>query len=213
MRDAFRFPNRYTGLFMRIRYFALFLCASAAVAQSSADSKSAVVEGTVVNSVTGAPLRKVDLTLANGEVPEGLAAMMKQFGGDSAKMPNVATKTLSALTDAAGGFRFENVPPGVYWLTAKKAGFSDEQYKPAGTQASGSLRLSAAQELKDIHLRLVPLGTASGRVLDEDGDPFPSATVSALKYTFVQGHRRLVAADFAQANARGEFNLGKLPPG
>jgi hypothetical protein len=144
-----------------------------------------------------------------------MAAMMKQFGGDSAKMANVATKSLGATTDAAGKFRFENVPPGTYWLTARKAGFSDEHYKPIGANAGvgGSLHLSPGQELKDIDVRLVPYGTISGRVLDEDGDPFPSAMVSALATSFVQGHRRQVASDFAQTNTRGEFSLGKLPPG
>jgi Carboxypeptidase regulatory-like domain len=200
---------------MNSRYLVPLLFAAAAVAQPPVPPKPATLEGTVVNSVTGAPLRKVDLSLANGQVPEEMAAMMKQFGGNSTEMPKVATKTVTATTDAAGKFRFENVPPGTYWLTAKKTGFGDERYKPKRVAGgdSESLRLSSGQELKDVDFRLVPHGTVSGRVLDEDGEPFPSAMVSAMAYHFMHGHRRLIPADMAQTNNRGEFSLGKLPPG
>src|ERR1035437_8576317 len=126
-----------------------------------------------------------------------MAAMMKQFGGNATEMPKVSTKTLTATTDAAGKFRFENVPPGTYWLTAKKVGFGDGSYKPkaAAARAGESLRLSPGQELKEVDFRLVPRGTVSGRVLDEDGEPLPSAMVSALAYHFMHGHRRLLPAD------------------
>ncbi|MGO9095085.1 MAG: carboxypeptidase regulatory-like domain-containing protein [Bryobacteraceae bacterium] len=200
---------------MRIRYFAALFLAAAAFAQPPADSKPAAVEGTVVNSVTGAPLRKVGLTLSNGEVPGEMAAMREQFGGHSSEMPKVSTKTFAATTDAAGKFHFDNLPPDTYWITVKKAGFGDQRYKPKGAAAGarGSLRLAAGQELKDVEIRLVPHGTISGRVLDEDGDPFPSAMVSALASTFVHGRRRLMPADAGQTNNRGEFSLSKLPPG
>jgi hypothetical protein len=91
-----------------------------------------------------APLRKADLTLANGEVPEEMAAMMQQFAGDSTEMPKASTKTVTASTDAAGKPRFENVPPGTYRLAAEKAGFGDQRYTPKGAAAGarGSLRLS-----------------------------------------------------------------------
>jgi protocatechuate 3,4-dioxygenase beta subunit len=200
---------------MRIGYFATLFLAAAAFAQPPADSKPGTVEGTVVNSVTGAPLRKVELTLSNGEVSGEMASMVAQFGGQSTEMPKVSTQTLAAATDAAGKFRFEIVAPGTYWLSAKKAGFGDERYKPKGAAAGarGSLRLSPGQELKDVDIRLVPNGTIAGRVLDEDGEPFPSAMVSALASSFVHGRRRLMPTDVAQTNNRGEFSLSKLPPG
>ena len=205
----------YTDSGMVIRYLVPLLFAAAAVAQPPTDSKPGALEGAVVNSVTGAPVRKADLTLANGDMSPEIAAVMKQFGRDSTGMGKVSTKTLTAATDAAGKFRFENVPPGDYWLSAKKAGYGDERYKPKGTAAGpgGSVRLSPGQELKDVDFRLVPHGTISGRVLDEDDEPVPSAMVSALAYRFDHGRRRLIPSDVAMANNRGEFSLGKLPPG
>ena len=201
------------GCIMSFRYAALFFIGVAAWAQPAAEPKPATVEGTVLNSVTKAPLRKVDVTLANGEMDAQVAAMMAQFkpSGPAQELPKVATKTLTATTDAMGKFRFENVPPGTYWLTAKKVGYGDGRYPEKG--GDGSMRLSSGQELKQADFRLVPHATLSGRVLDEDGEPYPSAMVSALTYHFASGRRRMAPVDAVQTNNKGEFSLGKIPPG
>jgi len=62
-------------------------------------------------------------------------------------------------------------------------------------------------------LRLVPHATLSGVVVDEDGEPYPTASVTALRYSFETGHRRLSTVDLAQTNNKGEFSLSKIPPG
>jgi hypothetical protein len=198
---------------MSFRYAALFLIGVAAWAQTAADPKPATVEGTVLNSVTKAPLRKVDVTLSDSDVDEVTAAMMAKFkpGGPKSELPKAATKTLTAATDAMGKFRFENVPPGTYWLTAEKVGYGDGKYPEKG--GDGSMRLSSGQELKQTDFRLVPHGTLSGRVLDEDGEPYPGAMVSAMTYDFSSGRRRLAPKDVVQTNNKGEFSLGKIPPG
>ena len=190
---------------------ALFIPLTAALAQAPADQKPATIEGTVVNSVTGMPLRKVDVTLANGEMSQELATAVRQFGpGDSEpQLPQVTTRSFAAITDAAGTFRFEQVAPGTYWLKAQKPGFVGGRYPAKG----GPLRLTAGQEMAHLDIRLVPFATLSGTVLDEDGEPFPSAMVSALSYSFASGHRRLVTVDLAAANNKGEFSLGKVRPG
>jgi hypothetical protein len=196
---------------MRLGLAHLFVLGAMAWAQTPDAPKPATLEGTAVNSVTKAPLRKVDLTLANGAVSPEVAAMMSQLkvGGSAAELPSVASRTLAATTDAAGKFRFENVPPGTYWLTAKKTGYGDVRYPEKG----GPVRLTAGQELKQVDLRLVPHATLSGRVLDEDGEPYPSAMVSALSYAFASGRRSLAPRDIVQTNSKGEFSLGKIPPG
>ncbi|MGB7760592.1 MAG: carboxypeptidase-like regulatory domain-containing protein [Bryobacteraceae bacterium] len=198
---------------MTFRYIAPIFLGVAAMAQPPADQKAATIEGTVINSVTKVPLRKVEVTLTNGEITQEMAAMMQQFkpGGPAQESPKVTTKTLSATTDAAGKFRFDNVAPGTYWLTGKKAGFEDGTYSGSGDE--GSLRISAGQESVQADLKLVPYGTLSGMVVDEDGEPFPSATVTALRYGFQTGRRRTMMADAAQTNNKGEFSLSKIPPG
>ena len=122
-----------------MRYLGVLICLAAACAQTPGEQKTAVVEGTVVNSVTGAALRRVDVTLSNSVVPAELAAMMQQVKGIAGMpdMPKAATKTFTATTDAAGKFRFEKVEPGVYYLKAKGAGFVDGSYQPKGGGGEG----------------------------------------------------------------------------
>jgi hypothetical protein len=192
--------------------YPLFL-AAAAVAQPAAEPKPATVEGMVLNSVTNAPLRKVDLSLENDEVSQEMAAMMQQFkpSGPSAEQPKITTKTFTASTDAAGKFRFENVPPGTWYLTAEKLGFGDERYSPKGSD--GGLRLAPGDERKNVDFRMVPQATLSGRVVDKDGESYPTAMVSAMTYQYGSGRRRLTPVDLGQTNNRGEFSLSKIPPG
>src|ERR1039457_5872189 len=109
---------RLSGDFiMRIAGMALFVCA--ALAQTPSDPKPAVVEGKVVNSVTGELIRKAELTLTTSLMPDGFEVMAKQFGmdadvmndGPEAKGPK---RTFTATTDSAGKFKFDRVDPGDY---------------------------------------------------------------------------------------------------
>src|ERR1017187_4717028 len=208
---------RLSGDFiMRIAGMALFVCA--ALAQTPSDPKPALVEGKVVNSVTGELIRKAELTLTTSLMPDGFEAMAAQLGLDADAVDAVPgakgpKKTFAATTDSAGKFKFERVDPGDYYLTAKHAGFMDETYKPTGKDSQGRMHLSASQELSDVELRLVPQGAVSGHVVDEDGDPVASSRVTAPTYSFPTGHRKLHPADTGTTNDRGEFRLGKLPAG
>ena len=201
---------------MRIAGMALFVCA--ALAQTPSDPKPALVEGKVVNSVTGELIRKAELTLTTSLMPDGFEAMAAQLGLDADAVDAVPgakgpKKTFAATTDSAGKFKFERVDPGDYYLTAKHAGFMDETYKPTGRDSQGRMHLSASQELSEVEFRLVPQGAVSGHVVDEDGDPVASAMVTASTYSFATGHRKLQPADTGTTNDRGEFRLGKLSPG
>lgn len=203
---------------MKNLWFALFLLPALA-AQPSASPKPAVLEGKAVDSVTGAPLRKTDVTLTTNLMPEGMDEMAKKLGLDfgdpaEAEKPKAPRRSYAATTDAAGKFRIENVDPGNYYLTAKHSGYGDERYVPKGKyESDGQLHLSSGDQLTTIEFKLVPHGAISGRVVDEDGDPVPDGMVSAMSYSFSGGRRRLTPADTAQTNERGEFRLGKLPPG
>ena len=202
---------------MRITWFMPLLLAAVGAAQQ-APPKPAIVEGTVVNSVTREPVRKTDLTLVTSLLNDEAEKVMAQFMGglDEPSAPGASKppkKSFSATTDAMGKFHFE-VEAGDYYLKATRATFGDVIYKPEGKFAlEGKVHLQPGDELKDVVIRMVPQGAISGRVIDEDGDPVGNAMVSAEKYAYDSGHRLLIPADTAQANDRGEFRLGKLPPG
>jgi len=199
-------------------YSVFALISTAAFAQQAAPPKPAIVDGAVVNSITREPLRKVELTLSTSFMTEDMEKAMAQFGGDSANAaspgaPKTVRKSFAAATDASGKFHFE-VEPGDYYLKAKHAGYGDVTYKPQGKYAlEGKVHLQAGDELTQVTLRMVPHGAVSGRVIDEDGDPVSSAMVTAQTYMYGNGRKHLVPVDTGQTNDRGEYRLGKLPPG
>jgi hypothetical protein len=204
---------------MKALCLAIFILSAAVLAQPQTAPKPAIVEGKVVSSTTGEPLRKVELTLTTNIASEDMEAMIAMFGGGSdappgPKTPKAAKKTFAATTDAAGKFQLDQVEPGDYFLSAKRAGYVDGQYKPEGKYAAaGKVRLAAGDTLTDVVFRLVPQGALAGRLIDEDGDPVAAAFVTAQSYNYGSGRRRLMTADSAQTSDRGEFRLGKLPPG
>ena len=196
------------------------LLAGAALAQTPADQHPVVVEGKVVNSLTAEAIRKAELTLTTDIMPDDFAGTAAQFGLDNdapgAKpKPSQPKKTFVAASEASGKFHFENVAPGDYFFTIKHAGFVDLMYRATGENrsADGLLHLKAGQEVRDLEVRLVPEGAAVGRVVDEDGDPVVNVMVSASAVSYATGHLQLQLRDSGTTNDRGEFRLGKLPPG
>jgi hypothetical protein len=144
-------------------------------------AKPGSVEGVVTNSVTGEPVKKAAVTL----------------GGK-----------YTAISDAAGHFRFDNVTPGGYFLLPDKDGFMV-------TRGVSRQQVTVAEEqhVQDVVLKLMPLATVSGHVFDEDGDPVPRAIIAVLRYFYGPGRKGLNPAGFAQSNDLGEFEALNLPPG
>ncbi len=80
----------------------------------------------------------------------------------------------TAQTDDNGTFVFTNLPPGEYTLSANKGGFVESIYgqrQPGSGRLGTPIRLTAAQQLKDLNLPLARGGVLTGVVLDEVGDP------------------------------------------
>jgi len=172
---------------------ALALLAGFLRAQQPA-AKPGSIEGNVANAVTGEPVKKAVVTLQNL--------------GPQPNQTRVVNKT--ALTDAAGHFRFDAVEPGSYQVAADRDGF-----KPS-FQARGArvpVPVAEDQHVEDVSLRMPPLATVEGYVFDDDGDPLIRANVAPLQYSYDQGRKQLTTAGFANTNDRGEFQIANLPPG
>jgi uncharacterized GH25 family protein len=209
-----------------MRIVCAVLLAAVALAQTPAEKKPAIVEGKIANSLNGEAIRKAELTLTTSLMPDGfdggfgmdMSAVMGLEPEPDAKGPEPKVKepkkTFTATSDANGKFRIEGVDPGNYYFKVKRTGFVEQTYKPtSANSAEGKLHLTSGQELHDIDFRLVPQGAVAGKVVDEDGDPVGDAMVTASKYSFASGHRTMLPTDTGQTNDRGEFRLGKLPPG
>ena len=164
---------------------AFMLLAGTVRAQPPA-AKPGSIEGVVTNSVSNEPLKKALVTL------------------DDTKSHDPRT----TITDAAGHFQFDGVNPGAYSLAADRDGFLGRPSQP-----STHVTVADEQHVQDVALKLVPLATMSGHVLDEDGDPMVRIEVAVLNYVYNQGPKQLNQAAFAQTNDLGEFLAINVPPG
>jgi hypothetical protein len=164
--------------------------AIASLAHANPPQKPGAVEGVVLNSVSGAPIKKAVVTLRS---------LLSRNSG------------YQALSDLAGRFRFDNVTPGDYGLWAEAQGY----VRNAGRFFAPSQAVSVEEEktIKDFSIRLEPLGTISGRVLDENGDPVPGAAADGLRYSYSREGARLAHRAMATTNDRGEYRLFDLEPG
>ena len=151
------------------------------------------IAGTVITLAGGEPLRKARVRL--------------ESQADR-------TRTISAVTDAGGSFELKALDPGGYFLQVSRAGYVTQRYGQRKPQDPGAiLSLRPGQEIKDLFFKMVPSAVIAGRILDEDGEPLPSVSVSALREIYDRGKRSLVSGADAQTNDLGEYRLFGLAPG
>lgn len=183
---------------MLIHYFriiALIGFASGMFAQTSSSSSAALLEGTVVNKVSGVPLKH--------------AHVLYIKAGANTDLPF----PISVDTDVDGHFAVQ-VEPGTYKVWVEKAGFARQAYGSRTPEGAGEvLALSPGQRLRDLVIRVVPLGAISGKMLDEEGDPIQGAAVQVLRTSYATGRRQLISVSSAVSNDRGEYRIYDLPSG
>ncbi len=182
-----------------MRCIAILLLTQIAVfAQPSKPEELSVIEGRVVNSATGGPLAKADLTLERIDQKSGQANWERSY---------------TANSDSSGKFLIRNILPGQYRLRASHSGFLDFEYGSRKAQANGTvLDLKQPQQIKDAELRLTPQGVITGRIVDADGEPM-EATIQLLRQRYVYGKKVMMAARIYLANDIGEYRISGLSPG
>lgn len=165
------------------------------LAGAQAEQRLCTLAGRTVNSMTGQDVAGAKVTLR----PEGPTT--------------TPTKPQTSVSDLQGRFYFENIPPGRFGLTAEKAGF---EYYAWGAPSVLSLRrpivVSAACEVPNLELRLVPLGAIEGRVLDTDGEPVEGASL-ILTALGSYDDIRWTSAGTNVTDDRGQFRLPNLEHG
>jgi hypothetical protein len=153
-----------------------------------------VVEGTVINKLTGAPVKGVHVIytgLASGAVP--------------------AASPISRDTDLQGHFHLE-LAPGSYRLWVEREGFARQHYGSPVRESPGSvLTVASGQEIRDLVFRITPLGALSGRIFDQDGDPLQGVGIQVMRVSYSSGVRQLIPVTGASSNDRGEYRCYDLP--
>ena len=157
---------------------------------SGQDVPKGVIEGTVVDEVTGEPVRRAGVML-NGQRTSN------------------AGESLVVQTQADGRFHFEGLEPGSFYLVARKSGYVDSGMRGRMTP----IQLTSAEKKTGITIKLTPQGIIAGRIFDEEGDPVQGAHVQIYQRRKVEGKLRWQSANGGATNDRGEYRIAGLTAG
>jgi protocatechuate 3,4-dioxygenase beta subunit len=138
-----------------------------------------------------------------------------------------ATVTLSAdagswvtttLTDDAGAFVFDQVPPGRYRVSAAKAAYLSMQFGARSPGRPGSSFVLAPRSRMEMAIVLPRGAVITGIVTDALGAPLATARVRVLRAVDRQGTTHVEPAAAARpgeavTDDRGEYRVYGLPPG
>lgn len=156
----------------------------------TAEAQTFGVSGTVVDSETGKPLNRARVALS-GE-PAG---------------------AWSAVTAADGGFSF-NVPQGKYALAAAHRDWGDVYGEPVPGSDSGTAVIAGPDsDTTQLLFRFRAPIAVHGKIVDDSGEPVPSATVEMFHQTVVGGRKRLNSLGRAESNDFGDYSYSWLPAG
>ena len=175
----------------------VLLFALAAQAQTpAASSASALLEGTVFNKLTGAPVKSAHVMYIR--VTPGL---------DDGAQP------ISTDTDSSGHYAI-HLAAGTYRLWAERPGYARQTYGSRSPEGQGSaISVAAGEQLHDLDLRMVPLGAITGNVLDDDGDAMQGVGIQVLRFSYATGRRQLIPVSGASSDDRGQYRAYGLPAG
>ncbi len=146
------------------------------------------VEGTVINSVTGAGISGASVTFAASQ-----------------------SNRYQATSDVAGHFKITGMAPGNYRTSVEKDGFAPPTIDLSFLTGAG-LRVDSGEPVK-LELKLTPFNTIAGRVLGPDGKPAAGMEVSL--YPNITADVAVTDSEgrFSLENIRpGSYTLMAKPP-
>ena len=161
---------------------------NSASAQTDTGQQQFKIAGTVVNAITGAPLPRAQVSLADTLTRNRLTAV---------------------LSDENGHFEFAGLPPGKYSLQGSKNGYITAAYDQH-QQFSTAIVTGPQFGTTQLVLRLMPLTMISGHVFDESGEPVRNARIHLFLEDHSAGIGRTTGAGGANTDDRGYFDIAAL---
>jgi 5-hydroxyisourate hydrolase-like protein (transthyretin family) len=149
------------------------------------------IGGTVVRTLDGAPLGKARVSLVDVANPSHAAWM---------------------ITSENGRFLFESIPPGKYALEGERRGFIGAAYQQH-EQFSTAIVTGSGLDTENLVLRLTPLASLGGSVIDESGDPVRNARVTLYVEDSQGGMNRVARANMDSTDDQGKYEFAALGPG
>ena len=149
------------------------------------------VAGVVVSLTSGSPLARTRVSLTDTRNPRNSQWM---------------------ITRDDGRFEFLGLRAGKYSLQGGHRGFIPTSYEQHG-QFSTAIVAGAGVETENLFLRLVPMASISGKVLDEFGEGVRDANVRLYRENHSQGVSQILQIAGAQTDDQGFYELAALVPG
>lgn len=180
--------------------FVLFYSPARSGAQAPAPAR-AVLEGEVVNAVTGAPIARARVKLETGQ-----------------------DEPLYTRADELGRFVFGDLAPGSYKMFAESPGFLESGLSYANvTPSPGADGTSRAHAT----IRLTAYAVITGKITDPYGVPVancmveilrkqavrPGAKASPSRHLLPGGQTEITTRNQPTTNDKGEFRAARLEPG
>jgi hypothetical protein len=190
----FFYPGWQTALSVMPKCLLFSVCL-AFITPGLAGPSIATVDGSVVNKMSGAPIKNAHVIYTRTSSDAG------------------ASSPVSTDTDVEGHFTLQ-LPPGTYRLWVERNGFARQVYGALSPTGEGTdLTLAPGQQLHQVAFRLVPLGAVAGRIVDEDGEPLQGVGIQALRFSYANGRRQLISVSGTSSNDRGEYRIFGLRAG
>lgn len=149
------------------------------------------IAGTVVNAITGAPLARVHVSIADTR----------------ARMQRI-----EIITGEDGHFEFVSLPASKYALQGRKSGYLTAGYDQHEQYAT-AIVTGPDFATDKLVFRLTPMAVISGHVLDESGEPVRNAQIGLFGEDHSGGMNRVSRMHGVIADDRGYFEFSLLPPG
>jgi Carboxypeptidase regulatory-like domain len=142
------------------------------------------VSGTVINALTGEPIRR---------------ALVQVYG----------VQQRTSFTDGDGRFQFDGMPAGQISLNAQKPGYFGEQEM----RRQGQLPFEVGPNSDSVVLKLTPEGVISGKVTTAAGTPLEHVPLSLMYLNVREGRRRYDSKGTAVTDEDGRYRFANLLPG
>ena len=149
------------------------------------------VAGTIVSSLSGAPLARARVSLTS---------------------TRDARQSLQIVTGDDGRFDFTGIPAGKFSLRGAKRGFVAAAYEQH-EQFSTAIVTGAGFDTENLVLRLTPLAFISGKVTGEVGDPVHHAQVWLYRNITTGGFTRVNRVSADSTDDQGYYEFPAVPPG
>lgn len=165
--------------------------------QVAASTRSAPAEGrfriagTIVSSLSGAPLARARVSVTDVHNPD---------------------LVLRVITAEDGHFEFNGLQAGKYSLQGAKRGFLTAAYDEH-EQFSTAIVTGPDYDTGNLILRLSPLAFLSGKVIDEFGEPVRQARVTLYRTGTRAGMNRTAQVSSDSTDDQGYYEFPAVPPG